>query len=500
MNFKLAGFLLFGIAIITFPGLSQDKKWSNETVVLEQHVPQKILLDASSIESLLIEPLTLNDCIAIALKNNIQLQIDRLEYNRVYYARKGTKQVFLPELSLSAQRNVKTDLDSLGNDGQETTADQVDVSLTETMPLGGSISLTHRLDKQTDNISRLSDSPSKKWTISFTQPILKGFGYSIAYSDVKLADLDLKIEEYNLQNSILTTIFLVKEAYFTVLQQIKLVQATEAAVERDKKLKAISQAKADAKIATRRDILSAEIILQQDIAELVSTQSDYEDALDNLKDAMGVAIERQIRLASADLEFNPIPLMEQEWLKIGYENNIAIRLQEATLEKNKFLTKLSGNSRLPDLSFVGTYSQLDDNNVVRDNQNRDLTGRLVLSYPLFNVDARATHQQALIATRQSERVIEDTRRALILSVRSIVRSLKNGAERIKILLKNIDAAKEKVDFATTMFNLGRASNLDITDAQKDLLDGEVKFTQELSKYYVEQARLEQVLGGQPIIK
>lgn len=500
MNFKLVGFLLFGIAMITVPGLSQDNQWANENNILEQHVPQKILLNASTIESMLDAPLTLNDCVAIALKNNIQLQIDRLEYNRIYYTRKGANQEFLPDLSLSAQRNIKTDLDTLGNDGQETTADQVDIALSETMPLGGSLSLSYRLDKQTDNISRLTDSPSKKWTISFTQPILKGFGYSIAYSNVKLADLDLQIEEYNLQNSILSTIFLVKQAYFIVLQQIKLVESTEAAIERDKKLKAISQAKADAKIATRRDILSAEIILQQDIAELVSTQSDYEDALDNLKDAMGVGIERKISLANAELVFKPIPLMEEEWLEIGLEKNIAIQLQKASLAKNKFLTKLSGNSRLPDLSLVGTYSQLDDNNIVRDNQNRDLTGKLMLSYPLFNVSARASHQEALIAARQSERVIEDTRRALILSVRSIVRSLRNGSERIKILVKNIEAAKEKVEFATTMFNLGRASNLDITDAQKDLLDGEVKFTQELSKYYIEQARLEQVLGGQPIIE
>ena len=50
-----------------------------------------------------------------------------------------------------------------------------------------------------------------------------------------------------------------------------------------------------------------------------------------------------------------------------------------------------------------------------------------------------------------------------------------------------------------MFNLGRASNLDITDAQKDLLDAEVDYAQELSYYYLEQARLEQLLGGHPII-
>jgi outer membrane protein TolC len=67
------------------------------------------------------------------------------------------------------------------------------------------------------------------------------------------------------------------------------------------------------------------------------------------------------------------------------------------------------------------------------------------------------------------------------------------------LIKNIEAAREKITFATTMFNLGRASNLDVTDAQKDLLQAEVDYAVELAEYYIEQARLEQLLGGHSII-
>lgn len=499
MSDKTVGVLIFALLYVTTI-FSQDVEWQQEREIIEQFLPQKIIINAATIDSMLATPLTINDCVAIALKNNIALQINRMEYNRVYQARRGTRQSFLPDLTISAERDFTTELDSIGNTADEITADQADIALTERLPLGGSISFTHRLSRSTNITSRLDDEPGRLWTISFTQPLLKGFGYAIAFSNVEQADLDFQIEQYQLQNAILTTIFEVKSSYFNVLRQKKLVTATEAAIERDKKLRDISQAKVDAKLATRRDVLSAEIILQQDFANLVQAQSDYQNALDELKNVMGVAIDREITLAATDLEFKPISIEESQWLELALQNNFAIKVQEAVLRRSEFDTRLTGNSRLPDLSFTGTYSRLDDNDVSRDNRDRNLVGRLTLSYPLFNLAARADHQRAKIALKQIERTLVDARRAVVLDVRSVIRNLRNSEERVKILLKNIEAAQEKVKFATTMFNMGRASNLDITDAQEDLLSAEVEFVQELADYYIEQARLEQLLGGEPIIR
>ncbi len=501
MNDKTVGLLLriFTLLYATMI-FSQDVEWQQEREIVEQFLPQTITMNAVTIDSLLATPLTLNDCVAIALKNNISLEIDRMEYNRVYQAKRGTRQSFLPDLNISAERDFKTELDSIGNTADEVTADQADIALTERLPLGGAITFSHRLSRSTNLTSRLDDEPGRLWTISFTQPLLKGFGYSIAFSDVKLADLDFQIEQFQLQNAILTTIFEVKSSYFDVLRQKKLVSATEAALERDRKLRDISQAKVDAKLATRRDVLSAEIILQQDFANLVQAQSDYQNALDELKDVMGVAIDREITLAVTDLEFRPISIEESQWLDLALRNNYAIKVQEAVLRRSEFQTRLTGNSLLPDLSFEGSYSRLNDNDVSRDDRDRNLIGKLTLSYPLFNLAARADHQRTKIARKQIERTLENARRAVILDVRSVIRNLRNSEERVKILLKNIEAAQEKVEFATTMFNMGRASNLDITDAQEDLLSAEVELVQELADYYIEQARLEQILGGEPIIR
>ncbi len=52
-----------------------------------------------------------------------------------------------------------------------------------------------------------------------------------------------------------------------------------------------------------------------------------------------------------------------------------------------------------------------------------------------------------------------------------------------------------MDFATVNFQIGRASNLDISEAQKDLLDAETEHKNELVKHRVERSRLEQLLSS-----
>lgn len=495
------GILGFTLLLVTFFGIAPVfcEDWGKEKKVVEKYFPQKIIVTSASIDSLLNGPLTINDCVAVALKNNLQLQIDRLEYNRVYHAKKGTAQAYLPTVGLFAEGSQTFIRDTLDTTSEEFLDEGVGVELSERMPLGGSLRFTSGANRFTNESTRLSDEPTIAWTISFIQPILKGFGYSIAYSDVKLADLDFLIERTRLQDAILATILSIKSAYYEVLGRKRLISATEAAIERDKKLIEISEAKVEAKLATRRDILSAEIILQQDYADLVTAQTDYQEALDILKNRLGIEIARDISLAIEELEFVPVLIEEENWIEIALINNTAIKFQEALLEKGKFQIKLTGNSRLPDLALEGSYTRIDDDDVLRDERSYNLTGRITFSYPLFNLNAGAEHQRAILAQRQLERNLNDTQRNVIQFIRSVARNLQKSGERIKILLRNIDSAKEKVEFATAMFNLGKASNLDITDAQKDLLEAEVNYAEELADYYIQQARLEQLLGGHSII-
>jgi outer membrane protein TolC len=82
-----------------------------------------------------------------------------------------------------------------------------------------------------------------------------------------------------------------------------------------------------------------------------------------------------------------------------------------------------------------------------------------------------------------------------LLVREAIRDLQRSSDRIKVLNKTIEGAKDKVEFANVNFQLGRADNFDITDAQKDLIEAETDYIEEIVSYRIALARLEQLLGG-----
>jgi outer membrane protein TolC len=175
----------------------------------------------------------------------------------------------------------------------------------------------------------------------------------------------------------------------------------------------------------------------------------------------------------------------------------------------------AGNGRLPQLDLNFNYTSFDDpdlNEYLKDlNKIRVLEGKepkdlkftahtgyqtlLTFSYPLGNRtlgeafrEKRYAHDQALI-------LLADTQRQISLDVRSAVRALESTVERLGILKKNIEGAQNKLEFATVNFQLGRASNLDITDAQKDLLKAQTDYVNAIVDYQVRLATIEALVGG-----
>ena len=80
------------------------------------------------------------------------------------------------------------------------------------------------------------------------------------------------------------------------------------------------------------------------------------------------------------------------------------------------------------------------------------------------------------------------------SVREALRTLKGIAEELQAIRQTIVLAEEKVDFASAMFNLGRASNLDLTDAREALVKGRGDFVRKLADYHGQLAVLQSLTG------
>ncbi|MDQ7054049.1 MAG: TolC family protein [candidate division KSB1 bacterium] len=117
---------------------------------------------------------------------------------------------------------------------------------------------------------------------------------------------------------------------------------------------------------------------------------------------------------------------------------------------------------------------------------------------VLNRQAAAEAEKTQLALQQEVLRLRDYERQLKLSIREVVRSTYSNIEEIEALKISIEAAREKVEFATMMFNLGRASNLDVTDAQEALLKAQTQYLKKLIDYHLQLAFLETLIA-QPIV-
>jgi outer membrane protein TolC len=462
-------------------------------------------LSEAEVQEVIKNPLSLEDCIRIALRKNVALGIAEGDLLRAEALHAGSFGQFLPVFTLEGSKvnsQVK-EPDSLAQfqlvqarfDNQATVVGKAQLYV----PTGATLELTNDFFRKVSSPfgQPVTRNDNRTYSVSLTQPLLRGAGPKIARNAVISTEYDRKSQENLLLNTKLETVFSVKRAYYFVLQVREQIQVNQATLRSDSVLIKASEALVLAKLATRRDVLSAEIRYADDRAALIRTQTVYQNALDNLKGVMGIPIEMPIALDSTRLSYAPITLDEQALVQKALENNPRIQSARLAIQNSKLQHSVAKNTLLPKLDVVASYSSASETDLVL---NRDLSrtggwqARLNLSYSFLSRDAGAKAENAQIFVSQQEDRLLDLQRQITLTVRNVVRSVYSAVEEIEAIKRSIEVAEEKLAFANTMFSLGRASNLDITDAQEFLLGAQNFYLEKVVDVHTLLAQLESLTG------
>jgi outer membrane protein TolC len=455
------------------------------------------------------KPLTLDECIRIALSKNIPLRIAQGDLAKAEATHAGNYSSYFPVFAIQGtQENTleKRPLNPLSpTDPTELNFNNraIVATVQQTLPTGAVLDFSGDIRRDLNSPDKFGAAPTRTrnriYSVQLRQPLLRNAWPSTARSALTTARYDRNMQENLLINTKLQTIYAVKSAFYEVLYQRELIRVNQAAIRRDSTLYDASESKVAAKLATRRDVLSAEIQLASDKASLIKSQSDYEFALDALKEVMGLPIEMPITVVGMELSYAPVSLDEERLFRQALENNPALHSAEAGIDRSRLQLKVAKNQLLPQFDLIAGYSGSFEKDTDQ-NINLRTTGFVTavsLSYPFLNRAAAASAENAQIALSQQQDNVLNLKRQLALSVRNIVRNTRSSIESINTLKRSIEASQQKVEFATAMFSLGRASNLDITDAQEALLKAQTQYVRELVDYHIQLALLES-LTGQPV--
>ncbi|MEM7572416.1 MAG: TolC family protein [Bacteroidota bacterium] len=386
--------------------------------------------------------LSLEEAINLALANNHQVQLRRIETrisaNNVNPAVVGKA----PQLNLNASYEL----------GWSTTE-------TETLPLGPGENEPFNLDGISNS---LFISPEISWLL------LDGKASFFRLEQLRTADL---ANQLALEQAMETTVLQVSRLYLQAAQQLSqravLVAGLDLTAERLRRTRTANR------YGTNLSLLSRQIEsnYKTDSIQLVNLDLAVANLKRDLNQLMG-------RNATLPFElqtdfFNPnrlsLPPLEAALL----EQNTLLELQQRQLEVAKYDQELTQSAFRPSLSAYANVSFAylqDDANFLQSNRALGPNVGLRFQLPISDGGARRINaENATMAIQLRELELEELRMALLKDLRNAYASYEAQLEALAIEQENLSVFEENLTFTENSFQQGTSNNLEVRAAQLELL-------------------------------
>ena len=339
----------------------------------------------------------------------------------------------------------------------------------QTLPLGAAAALAYGT----------TNPYSGSMSLSYTQPLLRGFGRDAAQARLRAALEQAKGADESLRGRMMDLLTLVDNLYWNqvyaqqnldnkkIAQQLAMAHLDE---DRDRvksgMLAPIELPQVEATVAELdKQVLSAQALLANAKAALVENlfpdSGDRPDAM-ILVDAPGVG---------------PAPVALEEARRSALAHRPELSTAGYALAANRALEKAAHNATLPQLDsqiavLRDTSTHTDVGAVWNDMAQNRFPGYYVglsFSYPIGNRARQARLSQAQAATRSAEFLVKDTRTSVGLDVEQAYTDLTTARKEVEAADKalafrqeSLDAEMSKLDngMSTSFFVLQRQAELD----------------------------------------
>ena len=402
--------------------------------------------------------MTLDDCIALALKNRASIISSRNAEELAAAGKRAAIGAFLPKIDASYRytrneiSNIKPDeviYDSLG-----TPIDSVPVpdlkSTTKQWDIGGGISFT------------LPDA----W-----------FSYAAARYEHEAARLDVIASEQDL-------IYAVKQAFYLYLAAVQDVTVQEEAVKRsDEQLKLI-QSKFELGSAAKSDVLKQKVQVGNDQLSLLQAKNSVTNANATLAYTIGLD-------PMQDHEFSKLYTVRQydgtltDAVQFGLTHQPALLSTEQSIKSANQSLKSAWSGYLPKFSPYVSYGysrvtgpRQSYNPFVGSSQGTSSQNTLTYGFSVnLNIfDGFARERQlkaAKVAKNNLQANYADSRSLTASRIKTAYLNIEQLKQRQQVARDNVDAATEDLKITQEKYNLGAATILDLLNAQVSLKQAQV---------------------------
>lgn len=389
----------------------------------------------NQVNTSLTRSLKLDECIDLALANNLDIQIQRLNTDLAGYSLTATYGAYDPNFSLFARRDFLSSPSEIDpknrnpNLPYEMTTDSAGAALKGSLPIGLDYRLSgdfgeHKMT--TDFRPNTNDFPGgfrdtnnffANAGVTASQHLLRDAWIDQNRRLIQLRRRDLKISEQAMTFQIMQTMLAVELAYYDVVAAHELVTVQEKALELKKQFVAETRRRVEVGDLPPLDSEQAETQLENTQTSLTSAR----EQLVNRENALKALLTRDFR-SWLDVSFRPADALtatEQtvdraESFKAALKNRPDLIQARLAIERSDVDIRFYKNQLFPSLDLFGRYGGLgindDGRSAISDAlhfRDKEYSYGVILTMPLASIrersDFHASQARKEIAQLQLER-------------------------------------------------------------------------------------------------
>ena len=475
--------------------------------------------------------MTLNDCIAQAVKRNLGVAVQVYTSELADLAVSRSREKFLPSLSFDFGNQDQNSASYSWIDASDqvtTTYRNYGGSFNQAVPFGGnfSISLTGYRNQTNARFQTINPRFGSTLSFSFSQPLLKDFGWGISRKDILVSRNNRDISESDFKRTLLETVYSVEQTYWQLVLSIESLKVRRQSLKLAEDLYEQNRKKVQIGTLAPKEILTVQSDVasrKADILQAASAVKDYTDSLKALINSLDPAEGGGAEIAPSDLPpFEKVEISVDEAFAAAVKNRPDLKSSTLGVRNRELDYSYARNQLLPQLNLSANYwSPGLGGDRILYYQDNPLTGIVVgivpggasqalkdafrlkynnwsvslsLDVPLNSVFSRAMAAQAKASLDQELARLKDTEQQAYLEVRTAVRAVQTNYERVDAYKAARALAEDKLAAEQAKLEAGLTTTFVVLSYQRDVAGAKLMELSALVDYTLSIARLEKAMG------
>lgn len=429
--------------------------------------------------------ISLEECIEMALKHNLDLQIERLNPKIRRSILEASKGVYDPLVSMGFTREHRESpgkfIDFFGSplhvEGANNNYDNLNLSLGGKLPFGTTYSIPLDYRRETG-----TSFPWGQYAgtvgIELRQPLLKNATIDAERWTIWVNKRQVKYSEFGLRFQMINIISAVQQAYYELVYARENVKVQEKALELAQRLYKDNVAKVRAGVMLPLDEKLAESEVATRKSDLINAWHLVNINENMLKNLITDDLDgwRDVRLLPAEpLVAVPQRFDLQESWRIGLASRPDLAQLKTSVEIRDLDIQYYKNQKLPDVSLVGRYGSsaigTGAERTFADSwtpRNPDYLYGVEVVFPWSNKQIKAKLRQSREMREQAELMVKKLEQDIMVQIQDAISLAKTSFDRVEATRQARIYAEAALEAEEKKYQNGKSTAFFVLQYQRDL--------------------------------